>query len=68
MGEWRTCDIRAVSKADRLQTRFRLVPSHLIKLIFMESVKRGLRYLKQMMCKQREVHEEKRESFMSDKD
>lgn len=38
IGKQRTCDIRAVSEADRVQTRFRPVPSHLIKLIVMESV------------------------------
>lgn len=34
MGEQRTCDIRAVSEADRVQTRLRRVASRQVKLIF----------------------------------
>lgn len=36
MGEQRTCDIRAVPEADKVQTRFRLVLLRRIKLIFMQ--------------------------------
>lgn len=69
MGEQRTCDIRAVSEADRLQTRFRLLPSCLIKLIFMESVREDWNDVEGVLCNQKEVHAlgscaEKRESHV----
>lgn len=72
MGERRTCDIRAVSEADRLQTRFRrftLLPLRLIKLSLFE--KTGMMLKVCCAIQKKSTHLDlvlKRERLMSDMD